>query len=108
MKVVVILNFFIFVVMLVDIICDVDMVLLMSVNFGFGGQKFIVYILDKVRELCELIMNIGLQVLIEVDGGVNLEIGRQFVEVGVDVLVVGNVVFKVFDMLDMIYWLKFF
>ena len=55
--------------MLADIIRDVDMVLLMSVNPGFGGQKFIVHTLDKVRELRELITNTGSQALIEVDGG---------------------------------------
>ena len=92
--------------MLVDIIRDVDMVLLMSVNPGFGGQKFIVHILDKVRELRELITHTGSQALIEVDGGVNLETGRQLVEVGADVLVAGNAVFKAPDMSDMIHRLK--
>lgn len=92
--------------MLVDIIRDVDMVLLMSVNPGFGGQKFIVHTLDKVRELRELITNTGSQALIEVDGGVNLETGRQLVEVGADVLVAGNAVFKAPDMSDMIHRLK--
>ena len=58
--------------MLADIIRDVDMVLLMSVNPGFGGQKFIVHTLDKVRELRELITNTGSQALIEVDGGVSM------------------------------------
>ena len=92
--------------MLVDIIRDVDMVLLMSVNPGFGGQKFIVHTLDKVRELRELITNTGSQALIEVDGGVNLETGRQLVEAGADVLVAGNAVFKAPDMSDMIHRLK--
>ena len=92
--------------MLADIIRDVDMVLLMSVNPGFGGQKFIVHTLDKVRELRELITNTGSQALIEVDGGVNLETGRQLVEVGADVLVAGNAVFKAPDMSDMIHRLK--
>ena len=92
--------------MLKDIIQDVYMVLLMSVNPGFGGQKFIVHTLDKVRELRELITNTGSQALIEVDGGVNLETGRQLVEVGADVLVAGNAVFKAPDMSDMIHRLK--
>ena len=92
--------------MLKDIIQDVYMVLLMSVNPGFGGQKFIVHTLDKVRELRELITNTGSQALIEVDGGVNLETGRQLVEAGADVLVAGNAVFKAPDMSDMIHRLK--
>ena len=62
--------------------------------------------LDKVRELRELITNTGSQALIEVDGGVNLETGRQLVEAGADVLVAGNAVFKAPDMSDMIHRLK--
>ena len=92
--------------MLVDIIRDVDMVLLMSVIPGFGGQKFIVHSLDMVRELRELITHTGSRALIEVDGGVNLETGRQLVEAGADVLVAGNAVFKAPDMSDMIHRLK--
>ncbi len=92
--------------MLTDIISDVDMVLLMSVNPGFGGQKFIPHTLIKVRELRELIDRSGSQALIEVDGGVNLETGSQLVEVGADVLVAGNAVFKAPDMVDMIRRLK--
>lgn len=92
--------------MLTDIISDVDMVLLMSVNPGFGGQKFIPYTLTKVRELRELIDRSGSQALIEVDGGVNLETGSQLVEAGADVLVAGNAVFKAPDMVDMIRRLK--
>ena len=92
--------------MLTDIISDVDMVLLMSVNPGFGGQKFIPHTLIKVRELRELIVRSGSQALIEVDGGVNLETGSQLVEAGADVLVAGNAVFKAPDMVDMIRRLK--
>ena len=92
--------------MLADIICDVDMVLLMSVNPGFGGQKFITHTLDKVRELRELIARTGSQALIEVDGGVNLETGKLLVEAGADVLVAGNAVFKAPDMGEMIHKLK--
>lgn len=92
--------------MLTDIISDVDMVLLMSVNPGFGGQKFIPHTLIKVRELRELIDRSGSQALIEVDGGVNLETGSQLVEAGADVLVAGNAAFKAPDMVDMIRRLK--
>ena len=92
--------------MLTDIISDVDMVLLMSVNPGCGGQKFIPHTLTKVRELRELIDRSGSQALIEVDGGVNLETGSQLVEAGADVLVAGNAVFKAPDMVDMIRRLK--
>lgn len=92
--------------MLSDIITEVDMVLLMSVNPGFGGQKFIPNTLNKVRELRELIVRTGSHALIEVDGGVNLETGALLSEAGVDVLVAGNAVFKAPDMVDMIHQLK--
>ncbi|MDO4180795.1 MAG: ribulose-phosphate 3-epimerase [Bacteroidales bacterium] len=94
------------VMLLTDIIGELDMVLLMSVNPGFGGQKFIPHTLDKVKELRELIARSGSQALIEVDGGVNLETGKQLVEAGADVLVAGNAVFKAPDMIDMIHQLK--
>ena len=89
-----------------DIICDVDMVLLMSVNPGFGGQKFIEHTVDKVRELRQLITESGSQALIQVDGGVNLDTGRRLVEAGADVLVAGNSVFKASDPVAMIHELK--
>ncbi len=92
--------------LLTDIVADVDMVLLMSVNPGFGGQKFIPNTLDKVRELRELIARKNSKALIEVDGGVNLETGAALVEAGVDVLVAGNAVFKAPDMAGMIHQLK--
>ena len=92
--------------LLADIISDVDMVLLMSVNPGFGGQKFIPHTLNKVRELRELIARTGSQALIEVDGGVNLQTGAQLVEAGADVLVAGNAVFKAPDIVDMIRQMK--
>ena len=76
-----------------DIIQDVDMVLLMTVNPGYGGQKFIEHSIDKVRRLRELIQQSGSHALIEVDGGVNGETGRRLVEAGVDVLVAGSYVF---------------
>lgn len=76
-----------------DIIQDVDMVLLMTVNPGFGGQKFIEHSIDKVRRLKTLIQQTGSHALIEVDGGVNGETGRRLVAAGVDVLVAGSYVF---------------
>ncbi|MGL4518650.1 MAG: ribulose-phosphate 3-epimerase [Phocaeicola sp.] len=79
---------------LTDIIKDVDMVLLMSVNPGFGGQQFIENTLDKVRELRELIARKESKALIQIDGGVNLETGRLLIEAGADVLVAGNAVFQ--------------
>lgn len=92
--------------MLKDIICDVDMVLLMSVNPGFGGQKFIEHTIEKVKELRELIDSTGSKALIEVDGGVNLETGKRLVGAGADVLVAGNTVFKADDREAMIHALK--
>lgn len=77
-----------------DIICDVDMVLLMSVNPGFGGQKFIEHTVEKVRELKKMIQETGSKALIEVDGGVNAETGARLVEAGADALVAGNYVFS--------------
>jgi ribulose-phosphate 3-epimerase len=76
-----------------DIIQDVDMVLLMTVNPGFGGQKFIEHSIQKVQRLKELIQKSGSHALIEVDGGVNHETAPRLVEVGVDVLVAGSYVF---------------
>ena len=80
--------------MLEDIIHDVDMVLLMSVNPGFGGQKFIENTLKKARQLRQLINESGSQALIEVDGGVQGETAPRLVQAGVDVLVSGSYVFK--------------
>ncbi len=80
--------------MLEDIISDVDMVLLMSVNPGFGGQKFIENTLKKARQLRQLIADSGSHALIEVDGGVQDETAPRLVEAGVDVLVSGSYVFK--------------
>lgn len=92
--------------MLKDIITDVDMALLMSVNPGFSGQKFIPQTLNKLKELRELIDNSGSKALIQIDGGVNLETGKLLVEAGADVLVAGNAVFKAPDMVDMIHQMK--
>ena len=83
--------------MLNDVIRDVDMVLLMTVNPGFGGQKFIEHSIDKVKELRRLISETGSHALIEVDGGVNFETAPRLVKAGVDVLVSGNTVFSAPD-----------
>ena len=77
-----------------DIIQDVDMVLLMTVNPGFGGQKFIEHSIEKVKKLKALIQQTGSHALIEVDGGVNGDTGKRLVEAGVDVLVAGSYVFR--------------
>ena len=77
-----------------DIIQDVDMVLLMSVNPGFGGQTFIENTIDKVKRLRKLIEEKGSKALIEVDGGVQAETAPRLVAAGVDVLVSGSYVFK--------------
>lgn len=81
----------------VELLCDVleecDLVLLMSVNPGFGGQKFIPQALDKVHRLRRMIDERGLSTIIEVDGGVNQETGRMLVEAGADALVAGSYVF---------------
>lgn len=76
-----------------DILQYVDMVLLMSVNPGFGGQKFIENSVSKVRRLKDIIEKQNLKTLIEVDGGVNLETGKLLIDAGADVLVAGNYVF---------------
>ena len=86
-----------------DYVLDkVDVILLMSVNPGFGGQKFIEHSVEKVRELRALIERTGSKALIEVDGGVNLETGARLVEAGADVLVAGNAVFGAPDPEEMI------
>lgn len=80
--------------MLGDIIQELDLVLLMSVNPGFGGQKFIANTINKVKELRTLISKTNSKALIEVDGGVNLETGMLLKEAGADILVAGNYVFS--------------
>ncbi|HMM02846.1 MAG: ribulose-phosphate 3-epimerase [Dysgonomonas sp.] len=92
--------------LLEDILQDVDMVLLMTVNPGFGGQKFIEHSLTKVSRLKEMILKRNLQTLIEVDGGVNLQTGKQLVDAGADVLVAGNAVFADANPAEMIHKLK--
>jgi ribulose-phosphate 3-epimerase len=92
--------------LLKDIIEDLHLVLIMSVNPGFGGQKFISHSLKKVAELRQLINETGSKALIEVDGGVNLETGAQLKAAGADALVAGNAVFKAPDPVAYIHQLK--
>lgn len=80
--------------LLKNIIGDIDVVLLMSVNPGFGAQKFIPYTLDKVRDLRALIDSTGSKAIIEIDGGVNADTGKLLAEAGCDMLVAGNYVFS--------------
>lgn len=82
---------------LVDIVEDVDLVLIMSVNPGFGGQKFIAHAVEKVRQLRNLIDSTGSKALIEVDGGVNLSTGAELAKAGADILVAGSFVFGAED-----------
>lgn len=89
-----------------DIINDVDMVLLMSVNPGFGGQKFIENTIGKVARLKKLIAENGSKALIEVDGGVQEETAPRLVAAGVDILVSGSYVFKAEDPVGVIKSLK--
>lgn len=77
-----------------DIITDIDIVLIMTVNPGFGGQTFIPSGLDKIRKLKKLIKESGAHTLIEVDGGVNLTTGEQLAEAGADAIVAGSFVFN--------------
>lgn len=88
--------------MLTDIIDQVYMVLLMSVNPGFGGQKFIYNTLDRVKRLRRLIDERGSKAIIEIDGGVNLETGKLLAEAGADVLVSGSAIFNSKDPIDYI------
>lgn len=77
-----------------DILADIDVVCLMSVNPGFGGQSFIPHTLDKIRQLKQQIVEQNLSVKIEIDGGVTLENAASIINAGADVLVAGNTVFK--------------
>lgn len=92
--------------MLEEIITDVDMVLLMSVNPGFGGQSFIQSTITKVAKLRRLIDETGSKATIEVDGGINLQTGAEVVAAGADVLVAGNFVFSASDPMATIAALK--
>lgn len=89
-----------------EIITDLDLVMLMSVNPGFGGQKFIEHSVDKTRRLRQLITQSGSHALIEIDGGVNRETGARLVEAGANVLVAGSAVFRAADPAAEIHALK--
>lgn len=92
--------------LLEDILADLHHVLIMTVNPGFGGQKFIAHSLDKVSALRKMIDERNLDVLIEVDGGVTVENASSLVQAGADVLVAGNTVFSSKDPLQTIHQLK--
>ena len=94
--------------LLKDIIQELDLVLIMSVNPGFGGQKFIENALEKIKELKNLIQIKGSNALIEVDGGVNVNNAKALVDAGADVLVAGSAVFKATDPAAAISKLKHF
>lgn len=77
-----------------DIVKDVDLVLLMSVNPGFGGQKFIPNVIPKIKKMREMLDNSSSSAYLQVDGGINLDTGKQAVEAGCNVLVAGSYIFK--------------
>jgi len=89
-----------------DILQDVDLVLLMTVNPGYGGQKFIENSYKKIIQLKKMISEKGLSTLIQVDGGVDLTNTRKLVDAGVDVLVIGSFIFKSANPLETIVKLK--
>ena len=82
---------------LADVLHEIDLVCMMSVNPGFGGQKFIPHTLEKIKQLRKMIDEKGLNVLIEIDGGVTLDNAASIVNAGATVLVAGNTVFKSAD-----------
>lgn len=92
--------------LLEDIVTDVDMILIMSVNPGFGGQKFIEHSIQKIETLKELILRKNAHALIEVDGGINLETGKKVRTAGADILVAGNAIFNAKNPMEMISKLK--
>lgn len=92
--------------LLEDIITECDMVLLMSVNPGFGGQKFIEQTYSKIETLKNLIVRKNANTLIEVDGGVDINNARKLIDCGADVLVAGNAIFKAKNPTEMIHQLK--
>jgi ribulose-phosphate 3-epimerase len=92
--------------LLTDVLQDIDTVLIMSVNPGFGGQEFISHTMQKIRNLHRMIHDRGLRTLIEIDGGVTLENAAMLVKSGADVLVAGNTVFHSKDPKATIHALK--
>ncbi len=92
--------------LLEDVLADIDLVCLMSVNPGFGGQKFIPQTIEKIKQLRSMCDAKGLQTLIEIDGGVTLENAASILSAGADVLVAGNTVFKSSNPLETIAKLK--
>jgi ribulose-phosphate 3-epimerase len=92
--------------LLKDIIEDVDLVILMSVNPGFGGQKFIYQTLEKIRTLKEIIITTNTNTLIEIDGGVGMQNAEAILQAGADVLVAGNSVFAADNPKLAVYGLK--
>lgn len=91
---------------LADILSEIDLVCLMSVNPGFGGQSFIPHTLNKVRQLRRMIDENNLQVMIEIDGGVTLDNAPALIDAGANVLVAGNTVFRAADPMATIAALK--
>jgi ribulose-phosphate 3-epimerase len=92
--------------LLKDILSDLDMVLIMSVNPGFGGQSFIPHSIEKIKELKNLIQQSGSAVKIEVDGGISLKNAAEIVNAGANILVAGSAIFKAGDPKQMIENLK--
>ncbi len=92
--------------LLEDVLADIDLVCLMSVNPGFGGQKFIPQTIEKIKQLRSMCNAKGLQTLIEIDGGVTLDNAASILSAGADVLVAGNTVFKSSNPLETIAKLK--
>ena len=92
--------------LLEDILTDIDLVLIMSVNPGFGGQSFIPNTINKIMRLKQMILERSLNVKIEIDGGVTLDNAKQIIDAGADVLVAGNTVFKSADPIKTIALLK--
>jgi len=89
-----------------DILADIDLVCMMSVNPGFGAQSFIPYTLTKIKQLRKMIDEQSLNVKIEIDGGVTLQNAKSIIDAGADVLVAGNTVFKAADPIATIAQLK--
>jgi ribulose-phosphate 3-epimerase len=92
--------------LLVDILADVDVICLMSVNPGFGGQAFIENTLQKIKTLKQIIISKGYSTKIEIDGGVTLQNAKSIIEAGADVLVAGNTVFASSNPIETIAQLK--